>query len=94
MPSINNTTTDFARGQLLGAAGAVLTAYDHLNQVSGRTKQDVIDHAAHQLQIHSEELVRLCNNQIQIRNDWGDTIQLAGLVVLLTDGYISSALKA
>lgn len=34
------------------------------------------------------EMIRLLNNEIQFRNDWGDPVQLAYAIILTNEGYV------
>lgn len=37
------------------------------------------------------EMIRLLNNEIQFRNDWGDPVQLAYAIILTNEGYVPEA---
>lgn len=76
----------FIRGRIVQQASQVLALHHAMNK----------SHDARELLQASKaaetELLRLCDNELQLRNDWGCGIQLAGLIVLLVDGYRSTAL--
>lgn len=78
-------SVDFQRGELVGAARAVLTAYRFL----ARTEPGAdAGNALCMLDELLAELIRLAGNSLQLRNDYGDSIQLAVLVIFMADGYV------
>lgn len=80
---------DFIRGRIVQQAQNILTLYVRLNI----STQDVSD-VKHLLDQAEQELLRLCDNELQMRapGGWGDVVQLAGLITLLVDDYRSTAL--
>jgi len=78
-----NTSTDLIRGQLLGSAIAVLTAYDYLAKGNEETiAWDILN-------AHVDEMHRVIENTLQyFGTAKGDPIVTASLIVLLVLGYI------
>ena len=88
-------TMTFEHGQLLGAAMAVLALYEAMSRATqSKGKSEVADALCEAMNKQAVEMIRLADNVIQIRNDWSDPIQLAGLIVFLIGNYRSTALDA
>lgn len=84
-----NNKIPYNQGQIVGAATALLNVYALLTAVRNDHLKDALVRV---MGTHKQELVRLIDNQMQIHNDWGDPVQLAGLIVFMAEGYRSSAL--
>ena len=71
---------NFERGRIIQAASAVLGL--HAALLRG---EDVPGYLEKQF---DDELLRLINNELQLRNNWGNPVQLAMLIILMTEGYV------
>lgn len=81
-------SNNYLRGQLVSAAQALLLIYNMVttNKGDDSTLLEALDR-------QEKELLRLLDNAIGFRNDWGDSIQLAGALILMGEGYIDTRLK-
>lgn len=83
-----STNDPFVQGQLVSAAQAVLIAHRHMVDLGKKSRPlDVVNELQDRL---VAEMLRLADNTITFRNDWGDPVQLAALIVFLGEGYVPS----
>ncbi len=73
------------QGQILGAAHALLLAHKAALSTCRDSYCQIVNP-------HINELRRLLDNTMSLRNDWGDPIQLAGLIVFIHEGFRSNVL--
>ena len=78
--NINSSTKNYERGQIVQAAQAILELHSAL------LRSDYVSTEVEKR--FDNELIRLMDNQLQIRNAWGDLVQLSMLIVFLTEGYV------
>lgn len=79
-----NTSHDFQRGEMAGAARAVLAAYKQQINDSNHNNGKNFDALEAALMTHVEELRRLIGNRFQLRNKVGDPVQLAAIVLFMS----------
>lgn len=73
--------------RIIQAAQTVVLMY-------GIYKRQVIDNVTcgdEMFKAACAEMIRLLNNEIQFRNDWGDPVQLAYAIILTNEGYVPEA---
>ena len=78
--NINSSIKNYERGQIVQAAQAILKLHSAL------LRSDYVSTEVEKR--FDNELIRLMDNQLQLRNNWGDLIQLSMLIILLTEGYV------
>jgi len=75
------------KGKLIQAAFQVFEMYNMLDQdrIKGGNNDEILIKVAYQAEA---ELKRLIGNKIQFHNEIGDPVQLASLIIFLTEGYV------
>ena len=81
-----NTNIPYNQGQIVSAARAVLFVYEAVCKADS-DKFEILNTL---LDTHIIEMLRLLNNTTQLRNDWGDHIQLAMMLIYMAEGYLHS----
>lgn len=84
------TNAPYIQGQLLAAAQAVVLCYDALSLQAGcdAPNDAVVEALSNMLERLAEEMIRVANNTINFRNEWGDPVQLATFIIFMSEGYV------